>query len=175
MLSGIGIGTGPANMPVISPCMASPRRSEITDVSASFMDRATGAAKLAHESMVPSTQLSRVNASASPAGGLNSQAVSSHKFTSLMMRRICAPSVADTLVSLPDALACCNASDLASAILMGPWSTAFCMPVNELRPPAFIACIIARMRAGSGNSPWDANCSRISGGSCSNCFQAISP
>lgn len=56
MPSGTGIGTGPANMPAISPLNELPRRSEITEASASFIDCATGPANFAHDSSVSSTQ-----------------------------------------------------------------------------------------------------------------------
>ena len=150
--SGIGIGTGPANMPAISPSPnAPPRRSEITEAKASFIDSATGAANFAHWSMVPSTQPARVSTSGSPGAGLNSQAVSSHRFASLMARRAISPYSALTLVSDPSPLACCNANDFANLTLIGPSSVMCWMSPKVLSPPAVNACIIDLTSAGLGS------------------------
>ena len=152
MPSGIGIGTGPANMPAISPSPnAPPRRSEITEAKASFIDSATGAANFAHWSMVPSTQPARVSTSGSPGAGLNSQAVSSHRFASLIARRADSPSTADTLDAEPEVLACCKAIDLASLTLIGPSSTVRCISPIVLSPPALNAAIICWTSDGLGS------------------------
>ena len=80
----------------------------------------TGEANCAHASIVSSTQPARVSSCVSPCAGLNSQAVSSHRFASLMARLAISPVSAFTLLSDPAPFACCNASDFASLMLIGP-------------------------------------------------------
>ena len=70
-----------------------------------------GEANCAHASIVSSTQPARVSSCVSPCAGLNSQAVSSHRFASLMARLAISPVSAFTLLSDPAPFACCNASD----------------------------------------------------------------
>jgi hypothetical protein len=177
MPSGIGMGTGPAYMPVISPSNASPRRSEMTALSASFIEAATGAANCAHASIVPSTHPARVSGSASPAGGLNAVAMSSHRLASLIARRMVAPSSAVTEDSLPDELTRCNAIDLASLTLIGPSLIVCCISPNEFIPPPMKACMSDCTCCGSGrlSAPRLSSCSRISSGRLLNCEKAISP
>lgn len=177
MPSGIGMGTGPAYMPVISPSNVSPRRSEMTALSASFIEAATGAANCAHASIVPSTHPARVSGSASPAGGLNAVAMSSHRLASLIARRMVAPSSAVTEDSLPDELTRCNAIDLASLTLIGPSLIVCCISPNEFIPPPMKACMSDCTCCGSGklSAPRLSSCSRISSGRLLNCEKAISP
>ncbi len=137
MESGIGIGTGPANIPEISPASnMPPSRSEITDDSESAMEAATGAAKAAHAPIVSSTQSALVSTRASPAGGFMAQAVSSHRLASLSARRASCPSSALTVACASPPLTLVSATDLASLTLIGPSSMVRCMSPMVLSPPA---------------------------------------
>ena len=150
--SGIGICTGPAKMPEISVWNSeSPKRCDKIEARASLIDSAIGDANCAQESMHPSTQPARVSTCVSPCAGLNSQAVSSHRFASLMARRAISPYSALTLVSDPSPLACCNANDFASLTLIGPSSVMCWMSPKVLSPPAVNACIIDLTSAGLGS------------------------
>ena len=177
MPSGTGIGTGPANMPAISPLNELPRRSEITEASASFIDCATGPANFAHDSSVSSTQPARVSICVSPDVGSNVQAVSSHRLASLSARRAMSADCALTVPCEPSAFAFCNAMDLASFTLIGPDSTVCFMSPNVFSPPAVNACMSDCTSSGLGSLPisWLISCSRISSGSCESWFHAISP
>ena len=138
-------------MPAISPWNESPRRSEITEANASPIEEAIGPANFTQASNVPSTQPARVKACGSPAGGANSQALSSHRFASLMALRTAAPSSALTLVREPSAFACCNASVFASFTLMGPSCTVCCISFTVLSPPAVNMLISCCTSAGLGS------------------------
>ncbi len=168
MLSGIGICTGPAKMPDTSGWMpsSSPKRDDRIEASASFIDCATGEANCAQESSVPFTQSVRVSTFVSPSAGLNSQAVSSHRFASLIARRAISPYSALTLLSEPLPLACCNASDFASLTLMGPSCAMRSISPMVFRPPAVNACIMDCTSDGLGSSLGSRliNCSRSSSG-----------
>ena len=91
---------------------------------ASAIDEATGEANLAHCSMVPLSQLERVSTLASPSTGLNSVAVSSHRFASLIARRIVSPSPAVTTCSLSSPLTYCPAIVFAMFTSMAAFSSA---------------------------------------------------
>ena len=150
--SGIGISMGPAKTPEISVCISpSQKRCDRIEARASFIDSATGEANCAHASIVSSTQPARVSSCVSPCAGLNSQAVSSHRFASLMARLAILPVSAFTLLSDPAPFACCNASDFASLMLIGPCSTACCISPMVLSPPAVNACIMDLTSSGLGS------------------------
>ena len=170
MLSGIGIGMGPANMPVISPPNWSPRRS-----------------------------------------GLNSVAVSSHRFASLIARRIVSPSPAVTTCSLSSPLTYCPAIVFAMFTSMAAFSSAVgdCAvlwaasvgapalalwkpaglvpaalpgsPIPNMEPigvlPPMNICIICFICSGLGRDEesWLISCSRSASGSIDSCWNACSP
>ena len=119
-LSGRGMGTGPANMPEISPSGNPPSRSLSTEVRALLTACATGDANWIQESMLPSIQPERVRASAWPGAGSKAQTESNQRLASLMILATRSPSSAVTVVSDWSAAARPKAMDFARLTLMGP-------------------------------------------------------
>lgn len=130
------MGTGPANIPEISPWSKPWKRWFMTEVRASLTAWATGEANWTQASMLPSIHPARVKASVWPGAGSKEQTVSSQRLASLMTRATRSLSSAVTAVSDWSALVRPRAMFLASTRLMGPRSAWACMSAGVFSPPA---------------------------------------